>query len=730
MVKVREQLDGTLDLESWLDSMLKSVPISDVKRLRNVCELSRKAEQQAIAANNIWAPGKSSFLAGLEMADILAELGMDEETIVAAVIYRAVREGKLELETIADDISPPVAKLVAGVLKMAAISSIQIMAEQPVLGQTRAQIEQARNMLVSLVDDVRVAVIKLAERTCAIRAVAHDATEKKKRLAKEVFEIYTPLAHRLGIGRLKWELEDLSFRYLEPDAYQEIASLLHEKRAVRQAYLDQVRDLLQTKFDELDIEVELAGRVKHIYGIWRKMHEKKVPFSQVYDALAIRICLPRISDCYSVLGVVHTLWHNLPREFDDYIATPKENGYRSLHTAVFGPQGKVLEVQIRTHEMNREAEYGVCSHWLYKEGDEEASSEGYEEKSNRLRRILDWEEDLSNLPKPDLEDSRNDRIYVFTPNGHVVDMTPPATPIDFAYRVHTEIGHKCRGARVNGEVVDLTALLQTGDQVEILTGNTAQPPREWLLDHLGYLHTTRARVNVQNWYKQRDQKKNIEEGRKLLSREFDVLGLDEQILEDVLPITGHETIDYLYSAVASGEIERRKIINIAQQLISESRQQLNLSLPKEDPEASHGIAGVGAMQVKFSKCCKPVPGDRIVATVDDRNVVHIHRQDCLAVIRDEAGWRRLQVDWESKKEVTFPVEVEIIAYDRPGLLFDVTAILVHERLNLTSVNTMIDKKKNTVSLLLNVAVPSLDVLLQLLERINRIANVIEARRRR
>jgi len=378
-------------------------------------------------------------------------------------------------------------------------------------------------MLVAMVDDVRVALIKLAERTCAIRAVKTADDEKRNRVAREVFDIYAPLAHRLGIGHIKWELEDLSFRYLEPDQYKQIATLLHERRLDRERFISDVMGQLRSELQATGVDADISGRAKHIYSIWRKMQRKGLAFSQIYDVRAVRVLVPEMRDCYTALGIVHTLWRHIPKEFDDYIANPKENGYRSLHTAVIGPEGKVLEVQIRTHAMHEEAELGVCAHWRYKGTDVKAGSNQYEEKISWLRQVLEWHEelgDIGGLAEQLRVDIEPDRVYIFTPDGHAIDLPKGATPLDFAYRVHTEIGHNCRGAKINGRIVPLNYSLQTGEQVEIITSKHGTPSRDWLNPNLGYITTSRARAKIVHWFKLQARDQNVAAGKTLLEREL------------------------------------------------------------------------------------------------------------------------------------------------------------------------------------------------------------------
>lgn len=512
MVKVKREYrftpTGSVDLEPWLAELVERQPYVDIEQIRAVCELSEQAEKKARVTDGDSLRG--SYQMGLEIADILSGLNVNEDGLKAGIIYRAVRENQITLNHVRNQCGDQVAHLVEGVLRMAAISGIKFGDRKPVLGERKDQLEQARRLLVALVDDVRVALIKLAERTCAIRLNSSREPHDQITLAREVFEIYAPLAHRLGIGHLKRELEDLAFRYIEPLSYKRIAKLLDEKRISRQDYIDQVVVELAKKLQTVNINARLESRAKHIHSIWKKMRGKGITFSEVYDVRAIRLMVKDDNDCYRALGVVHNLWRSIPGEFDDYIANPKENGYRSLHTAVISPDGKVLEIQIRTEAMHEEAEYGVCSHWLYKVPEGKTQSEMYEERLEWLRQILDWQDEFNDAPdlaKKILDDVGMDRVYMYTPEGHVVDMSPGSTPVDFAYRVHTEVGHKCRGAKVNGRVVPLNTALKSGDKVEIINGDEVAPRREWLHDHLGYVSTSRARAKIQAWFGQREKKR-------------------------------------------------------------------------------------------------------------------------------------------------------------------------------------------------------------------------------
>ncbi len=482
----------SINLHAWLDHIQSVDPNLDREALLDACGFARTAEENSGQVEHTWAEGTSSFHTGLQMAEILADLKLDQDSLIAAIVYRAVREGKATLESAAEHFGPVVAKLIEGVLRMAAISESLNPRKSMVLG-SQTQVDNLRRMLVAMVDDVRVALIKLAERTCAIRAVKNATEERRNRVAREVADIYAPLAHRLGIGHIKWELEDLSFRYLEPQQYKQIATLLHERRLDREQYIADVMQQLRDELTATGIKSDLSGRAKHIYSIWRKMQRKGLEFSQIYDVRAVRVLVPEVRDCYTALGIVHTLWRHIAREFDDYIANPKENGYRSLHTAVIGPEGKVLEVQIRTHAMHEEAELGVCAHWRYKGTDVKSASNHYEEKISWLRQVLEWHEelgDIGGLADQLRVDIEPDRVYVFTPDGHAIDLPKGATPLDFAYRVHTEIGHKL--PRGQDQRPHRAAELPAADrraggdhhrQAGLAQSRLAQP-QPWLRQHL------------------------------------------------------------------------------------------------------------------------------------------------------------------------------------------------------------------------------------------------------
>lgn len=746
MVKVRADhpiaADGSVDIPAWIQGLMDidSQPESTRLVLQKACELSSAASTVKSTEAHSWGADADCFHIGLEMAEILAELQLDQDALVAAILYRAVRENKLALAEVQAQFGDTVSKLIKGVLRMAAISYQRNEAEERVLGnQAEVQAEKIRKMLVAMVDDVRVALIKLAERTCAIRWVKAAGLARRRQVAREVADIYAPLAHRLGIGHIKWELEDLSFRYLEPDEYKRIAKLLDERRLARQEYIDNMLALLRTELAAAGIDGEVSGRAKHIYSIWRKMKRKGIEFSQVYDIRAVRVLVPSVRDCYTVLGIVHSLWRNIPHEFDDYIASPKENGYRSLHTAVLGPENKVMEIQIRTHDMHEESELGVCAHWRYKGTDKDGVQDSYEQKISWLRQVLEWHEELGTDGVPLAEDLRSvnqDRIYVFTPDGHVVDLPRGATPLDFAYRIHTDIGHQCRGAKVNNRMVPLNYHLNNADQVEILTGKREAPSRDWLTPALGYVSTARARAKIQHWFKRQARDQNITEGQVLLEREIKRLALVELDLPGLAKKLRYNTLEDLYAAVGASDIGVGQVLNAAQKLLDEAHPQqaqipFKAKSPKKKKDSDFYIEGVGNLLTQIASCCNPVPGDAITGYITLGRGVSIHRQDCtnLLQLQTDEPERIIKVEWGHAPQSSYSVDIVIEAYDRQGLLSDITTLLDSERINISAMQTLSDKRKNTVDMVFTIEIRGFDELSRILNRLNQLPNVAVARRK-
>lgn len=739
MVQVRPQAHisetGEIDLDRWLLQLPLELKEEDQRRLLAACRLTKSAQLLTGTDAGDWARETNCFVAGLDITLILADLHVDPDCLLAGTLYRAVREERLDLEEVRTAFGDPVAELISGVLRMAAIGQLPLQADNPVLGQAHGQKDNIRKMLIALVDDVRVALIKLAERTCAIRSVKEDEL-RRRQIGQEVFDVYAPLAHRLGIGHLKWELEDLSFRYIYAESYRKIARLLDGKRLERDRFILRVTEELTDILDTAGLHFKIAGRAKHIYSIWRKMQRKGIGFSQVYDIRAVRILVPEPQDCYTTLGLVHGLWHNIPNEFDDYIANPKENGYRSLHTAVIGPEGKTLEVQIRTEKMDAEAELGVCAHWRYKGADAESTlASTYEEKIAWLRQVLDWHEETGDVRAVAEQFSFNvaqDRVYTFTPGGDVVNLAYGATPLDFAYHVHTEIGHRCRGAKVNGSIVPLTYQLKTGERVEVLTSNEALPRRDWLQPGLGYLKTSRARARVQHWFKSQAREDSIDTGRHLLEKEFRRLALTSVDYQRIAKKVHFNTVEDMFAAVGAGDMSSIQVLNAAQGLVdSKPGSQLPLTRGSGDGYRDQvQVQGIGSLSSHMAGCCKPLPGDAIVGFVTRGRGVSIHRADCARLLRlqEGASVRVIEVEWGVTPPDNYEVDVVIEAYDRHGLLRDITGLFANARINVLSINTLSNQRSNTATMRLRVEVPNLGTLSKLLERIDRLKNVVSAAR--
>ncbi len=757
MVRVRQQhhidAHGSVDVARWLELLAVRADSEQGKSLLSAAEFLESVARQPGLDSGDWAANSDCFLAGLDIAQILADLHVDPPCIMAGLLYRAVCEEKAALADIEQRFGVEVATLIESVLRMASIGALPLQSDSPVLGQATDQKDNVRKMLIAMVDDVRVALIKLAERTCAIRTVKDDEA-RRRRVGREVFDIYAPLAHRLGIGHLKWELEDLSFRYLYPDAYRKIARLLDGKRLERDQFIERVIAEVSSALSEAGLSFEIAGRAKHIYSIWRKMQHKGIGFSQVYDVRAVRILVPENRDCYTTLGVVHGLWRNIANEFDDYIANPKENGYRSLHTAVIGPEGKVLEVQIRTRQMHEEAELGVCAHWRYKGSDQGATmASTYEEKIAWLRQVLDWHEetgDAQGISEQFRFEATQDRVYVFTPDGDVVNLAQGATPLDFAYHVHTEIGHRCRGAKVNGAIVPLTYVLKTGERVEVLTSKEPMPRRDWMQPGLGYLRTSRARARVQNWFRGQAREENVDAGRHLLEKALRRLPLTSVDYQRIATKLQFNSVEDMYASLGSGDTTSAQVKNIAQALLERPREpQLR---PVRAIDTQHSglvqVSGRGTQMTHLAGCCHPLPGDSITGFATRGRGVSIHRADCsrLVGLRQRAPDRLIAVQWnesdapgdaragsdtDARRDLDarrYAVDVVIEAQDRQGLLRDITGLFANARLNVLAIHTQTHRNSNTATMRLRVEIPNLSALEKLLERINRLGNVMSARR--
>lgn len=719
--------EGSINLESWLQHISQKYSLENITLLRQAVSLTRVAGEEHATPN-----GESCLHQGLTMAEILAELNPDAETLAAAIVYSSMRYAGLNLEDVTEHLGTKVAKLAKGTWQMDAIN---ILRGENYHTHDPTSIDNIRKMLLAMVDNVNVVLIKLAERLCILRNVAIFNDNKKKQVAKETMDIYAPLANRLGIGQLKWQLEDLSFRYLQPEQYKKISTALKERRVDREQYIHQIVAELKTLLHESDIQdFKIAGRAKHIYSIYRKMQRKNVPLAEIYDVSAVRILVPNIEDCYTALSSVHTRWQHIKKEFDDYIATPKSNGYRSIHTAVIGPNNKSVEIQIRTFQMHEESELGVAAHWIYKEGARKPSS--YEEKISWLRQVLDWQKEVAKTEaaKEEIQTELfDDRIYVFTPNGQVLDLPKGATPLDFAYHVHSELGHRCRGAKVNGHIVPLTYALKTGEQVEILTVKAGHPSRDWLNPHLNYLKTPRAKAKVLQWFRKQDYEKNLAEGKAQIEREQKRLGIKQVDFDQIAQKLNYKTGDDLLAALGRGDLGINTLIHTMQPVLLEVATELKPEIIK--PKLSEivtdiDIHGVGNLLTHMALCCQPVPGDKIIGYVTVGRGISIHRQDCANIAHNKAAHqeRLVEVSWGNKTQKNYIANLIIHAQDRQKSVQDITALLVNENIPLLSIESFSDKDHSQMRIHLSIEISGLASLSKLLALINQLPNVYDVKR--
>ena len=735
MVSVRDRQLGltskdSLQIEGWLASIAPGRSAQDLDLLRRACDVARRAHEGQRRAS-----GEPYIQHCIAVANILVDLNLDAETLSAAVLHDVAEDTGVAMDDIRAAFGDSIARLVDGVTKMKLIRAYKSLPDSD--KQERVQAESLRKMLLAMAEDVRVVLIKLADRIHNMRTLAALPPDKQRRIAKETLDIYAPLANRLGIWQLKWELEDLALRYLDPALYKRIAAMLDERRIDREHYLASFVARLDGELKRIGLNAEVTGRPKHIYSIWRKMERKKIGYHQIYDIRGVRILVDSIPDCYKALGVVHGLWQYIAGEFDDYIATPKENNYQSIHTAVIGPEGKTVEVQIRTREMHERNELGVAAHWRYKEGVKDAGS--FDRKVAWLRQLLEWKDEIADagdFVERFRTEVFEDRVYVFTPKGNVVDLARGATPLDFAYHIHTEVGHRCRGAKVNGRMVPLTTPLETGQQVEIITVKEALPSRDWLNPHLGYLATARARAKVQHWFRQQDHDKNILAGRALLERELKRLGLGNVNQEKLAEALGYPQPDDLFVAIAHGDIKTTRYLQAAQRLlearagVGEPVVAVQKAARQKPGAGGFEIQGVGNVLTNLAHCCRPVPGDEIRGYITVGRGVTIHRSDCPNILRSlgRSPERVIVVDWGGTTQQTFPVDIQIRAFDRPGLLNDITAVVANEKINVIAVNTRSNRSDHTASMYLTLEIPDIDTLSRVLARINQLPNILQVRR--
>lgn len=695
----------------------------------------------------------------LAVAFILSEMRVTPEVVVAGLLHDTVEDTAITLSDLRRDFGDEVASLVDGVTKLTQLPRVsrgdqhaenqELEEEQRQIAERRGLVdpeeeagrlmrsrkydlvsETLRKTFLAMGDDIRVVLIKLADRLHNMRTLSYMPEHKRLRIAQETLDIFAPLANRLGIWQIKWELEDLAFRYVNPEKYREIAESLAERRVEREREMAQIKSRLETVLSKAGIKADVTARPKHIYSIYRKMVRKQVPFELVHDVRGVRIIVLDTTYCYSALGIVHTHWRPIPGEFDDYIAAPKDNFYRSLHTSVVYEDGKTLEIQIRTPEMNQNAEYGIAAHWRYKEGS--LRDDDYEQRIVWWRSLMDWRQDVEDA-REFVDNMKSevfeDRVYVFTPKGDIIDLPLGSTPIDFAYQVHTDIGHRCRGAKINGKLVSMDYQLKTGDKVEILTAKRGGPSRDWLNPNLGLVRTQRARSKIRQWFKRQDREQNITQGKDLLERELRRLSLSDLNLERLAREFELRNVEDLYETIGMGDIPISRIVKFL--TVEEEKEQEEYlipigkpSQPKTDSD-SVAVVGLKGLLTSFARCCNPVPGDAIIGYITRGRGATIHRSDCPNILQITDRERLVNVSWGEPKD-TYPIPVRIKAFDRDGLMRDVSTLIANEGINMPKVKVDVHRHLAVFDLVLEVR--DLLQLSRILDRLENLPNVLEAQR--
>jgi GTP pyrophosphokinase len=688
----------TPSVQPLLDVCSKYLPADGVQLIREAYEFAANAHREQKRLT-----GEPYIIHPLDAAMTVAGLQMDPATIAAALLHDVQEDCGVPNEELAERFGAEVAKLVDGATKLEKIPW-RAPDERP--GDQLIQAESLRKMFMAMAEDIRVVIVKLADRLHNMRTLDAKPAESRVRTAQETMEIYAPLANRLGIWQIKWELEDQAFRYLEPEKYKQIAKLLQTKRTARERYVSQVERILKEELARAGIEADVQGRAKHIYSIAQKAEKYAAEhkgFEQIYDLLALRVIVSTVGDCYNALGVVHGLWHPIPGQFDDYIASPKESLYQSLHTTVMSVGARPLEVQIRTHEMHQLAEHGVAAHWQYKEGGATSKDQEYLQRMSWLRQLLEWQRDMSQAEefvesvKTDLF---RDQVFVYTPKGEIKEMPAGATPIDFAYRVHTELGHRTIGAKANGRLVPLNYQLQNGDVVEILASKASRgPTRDWLNMNLGYVRTGHTREKIRQWFKKQERAENIERGREIIDKELRRLNLSlSEHGDDILRIFKYDALDDFLAAVGYGGVSTAhfatRLAPLLQKDEPEPPRTPEGSLPRVSTQAVQ-VLGTGDLLTQIARCCSPVPGDRIIGYVTRSRGVSVHRRDCFNILHEDDKERLVDVEWGRSGAAMYPVAVHIEAWDRVGLLRDVSTLVSDEKVNMVGVRTEHEDDRTT-----------------------------------
>ncbi|MDT9587471.1 MAG: GTP diphosphokinase [Candidatus Arsenophonus melophagi] len=682
---------------------------------------------------------------GIEMGEILSTLSMDLDSLCAAMLFPLVDANIINEEIVNIEFGKTIHSLVKGVIDMDAIRQLNT---NQLNEKNSNQVDNIRRMLLAIAEDFRCVVIKITERLTYLREVREHSENKRVLAAKECINIYAPLANRLGIGQLKWELEDFCFHYLHQDEYKKIAKLLDERRIDREQYIDNFVSVLRNFMLQESITSEIYGRPKHIYSIWRKMQKKYLTFNELFDIRAVRIVVEHLQDCYAALGIVHMHFRHLPNEFDDYVANPKPNGYQSIHTVVLGPHGKTIEVQIRTRQMHKNSELGVAAHWKYKEGVVIAAKESsYENRIIWIRKLIAWKEELADEEEIFDEISSqvfDDRIYVFTPKGDVIELLSGSTPLDFAYHIHSDVGHHCIGAKVNGRIAPFNYHLQMGDQVEIITQKSSHPSRDWLNVNLGYVTTNRSRTKINNWFRKQDRDKNIQIGRQILANELNHLAVSIKEVEKFL-LTRYNvnSLDEILAGIGIGDIRINQLINFLQNKFSHTTaQESNRTVLKsleEKISTTHCpvnkksrllIEGVGNLMYYIARCCQPIPGDSIAGFIAKGRGISIHRINCdqLIELQLHAPERIVGAVWRTHCSRSYLLNLHIMAHDRSGLLRDITTVLTNAKVNVLGISSHSDTKQQLATIDMNIEIYTLPDLGHIFAKLNRLPDVFEVKR--
>lgn len=682
------------------------------------------AKQSYELACRLLGPASKKLQAeSLELTQITAGFSADENALKAASLLPYLQHSPQHWQAAQKAVPGQLSKLLQNLADLALIDELQAPS------QSSAGQEPLRRMLLAMVNDLRCVVIKLAQHLQQLRHAKSLSRDAQVTLAQRSFALYAPLANRLGIWQLKWEIEDLGFRYSHPSQYKQLAKKLKDKRLDRERYIERVIQKLQVSLEQQGIEATVLGRPKHIYSIHRKMQQKQLRFEQLFDIRALRILVETDAQCYMALGVVHSLWSPISGEFDDYLANPKANGYRSIHTAVYADAGKTVEVQIRTQEMHKQAELGVAAHWRYKEGS--AEDEDFNRKIGWLRELLEASQDTDEDLIPSLTNQVfEDRIYVVTPAGDIVDLAAGATPLDFAFEIHTQVGYRCRGARVNGNIVPLNTRLNNGDQIEILTTKAAKPSRDWLNSQLAYVTTAKSRARLRSWFRAQDKEDNIAAGRDILERELKRLGQADRNYDDLSKRFKKNNVDAFLASIGAGDISPSQIAAQLQPQQQDKLRILSRTAPQQVASTKINVQGIGHLMSSLARCCRPVPGDSIAGFVTRGRGVSIHRQDCQKFLRlsAEHAARVIDVGWGNEQDRLLPVNINIEAWDRYGLLRDISSVLANDHVNVLGIRSNTDIKAHKAYIDVSVEVENLTALSLICNRIAQVPNVIEVQR--